>query len=193
MGEICNLGSFQRFVRLWAGRVGQLVNLTSLGADAGVFHKTARAWLSVLEASYVVFLLRPFHVNLRKRLVKSPKLYFCDVGLASYLIGNEHANQITTHTLRGPLFENACVVEALKHRFSRGRQSNISFFRDARGLECDLFYTLGQDIVAMEGKSGATIAADYFHALQSCGEVDSGHLGQSNRVRRHNAPVPRRR
>ena len=165
LGEIRNLSSFRRFVRLCAGRVGQLVNLASLGADAGVSHTTAREWLTVLEASYIVFQLEPFHTNLQKRLIKSPKFYFYDVGLASYLMGIEHAKQVATHPLRGSLFENTVVIEALKHRFNRGRQSNLSFFRDVRGLECDLFYENGQDISAIEIKSGATIASDYFSSL----------------------------
>lgn len=165
IGEIRNLTSFQRFVRLCAGRVGQLVNLSSLGADAGVSHTTARAWLTVLEASYIVFQLQPFHSNLRKRLIKSPKLYFYDVGLASYLIGIENAKQIATHPLRGSLFENAVVMETLKHRFNQGRQSNLSFFRNVQGLECDLLYETGQGIGAIEVKSGATIASDYVHSL----------------------------
>ena len=165
IGEIRNLSSFQRFVRLCAGRVGQLVNLSSLGADAGVSHTTAREWLTVLEASYIVFQLQPYHSNVQKRLIKSPKLYFYDVGLASYLIGIENAKQIATHPLRGPLFENAVVMETLKHRFNRGRQSNLSFFRNVQGLECDLFYETGQGIGAIEVKSGATLAADYFDAL----------------------------
>ena len=165
LGEIRNLSSFRRFVRLCAGRVGQLVNLSSLGADAGVSHTTAREWLTVLEASYIVFQLEPFHTNLQKRLIKSPKLYFYDVGLASYLMGIEHAKQVATHPLRGSLFENTVVIEALKHRFNRGRQSNLSFFRDVRGLECDLFYETGQGIGAVEIKSGATIASDYFSSL----------------------------
>ena len=165
IGEIRNLSSFQRFVRLCAGRVGQLANLSALGADAGVSHTTARHWLTVLEASYVVFQLPPFYANIRKRLIKSPKLYFYDVGLASHLIGIEHAGQMSTHPLRGPLFENAVVVEALKHRFNRGRRSNLSFFRDTRGLECDLLYENGNGLGAIEIKSGATIASDYFDAL----------------------------
>ena len=140
LGEIRNLSSFRTFVRLCAGRIGQLVNLTSLGSDAGVSHTTAREWLTVLEASYIIFQLQPFHANIRKRLVKSPKLYFYDVGLASYLIGIENASQVLTHPLRGSLFENTVVAEVLKHRFNRGLQPNLSFFRDARGLECDLFY-----------------------------------------------------
>lgn len=165
IGEIRNLSSFQRFVRLCAGRVGQLLNLSSLGGDAGVSHTTAREWLTVLEASYIVFQLQPFHSNVQKRLIKSPKLYFHDVGLASYLIGIENAKQIATHPLRGPLFENAVVMEALKHRFNRGRQSNLSFFRTVQGLECDLLYETGQGIGAIEVKSGATIASDYFDSL----------------------------
>ena len=165
IGEIRNLANFRRFVRLCAGRVGQLANLSSLGADAGVSHTTASHWLAILEASHVVFRLPPFHANIRKRLVKTPKLYFYDVGLASHLIGIEHAGQIATHPLRGPLFENAVVVEALKHRFNRGRRSNLSFFRDSRGLECDLLYENGNGTGAIEIKSGATVASDWFDSL----------------------------
>ena len=165
IGEIRNLANFRRFVRLCAGRVGQLANLSSLGADAGVSHTTASHWLTVLEASYVVFRLPPFHANIRKRLVKTPKLYFYDVGLASYLIGIEHAGQIGTHPLRGSLFENAVVVEVLKHRFNRGRRSNLSFFRDSRGLECDLLYENDNGKAAIEIRSGATVASDWFGSL----------------------------
>jgi predicted AAA+ superfamily ATPase len=165
MGEVRNLSGFRRFARLCAGRVGQLLNVSSLGADAGVSHTTAREWLSILEASYVVFQLPPFYANIRKRLTKSPKLYFYDVGLASYLIGIEHADQIATHPLRGALFENAVVSEAIKYLFNRGRRSNLSFFRDTRGLECDLLYERGSRIGAIEIKSGATVASDYFDAL----------------------------
>lgn len=165
MGEVRNLSSFRRFVRLCAGRVGQLINLSALGSDAGVSHTTAREWLTVLEASYIVFQLPPYHANIRKRLVRSPKLYFYDVGLASYLIGIEHADQLATHPLRGALFENLVVAEALKYRFNRGRRSNLSFFRDSRGLECDLFYETAHGIGALEIKSGATIASDYFTSL----------------------------
>ncbi|MDE0048874.1 MAG: ATP-binding protein [Rhodospirillales bacterium] len=167
LGEIRNLSSFQRFVRLCAGRIGQLTNTVALGSDAGVSHTTARNWIEVLEASYIAFRLPPFHANIRKRLVKSPKLYFYDVGLASHLIGIEHVEQVATHPLRGALFENMMVVEALKHRYNRGRQHNLSFFRDSRGLECDLLFESGQDICAIEIKSGATIASDYFDVLES--------------------------
>ena len=171
LGEVRNLASFRRFVRLCAGRVGQLINLTSLGSDVGVSHTTAREWLTILEMSYIVFQLPPFHANIRKRLIRSSKLYFHDVGLASYLIGIEHVDQVATHPLRGSLFENVVVTEALKHRFNRGRQFNLSFFRDAQGLECDLLYETGRGVVAIEAKSGSTIASDYFTSLNRVAEL----------------------
>ncbi len=171
LGGIRNLASFRLFVRLCAGRVGQLVNLASLGADAGISHSTAREWLTVLETSYIIFQLRPFHANIRKRLVKSPKLYFYDVGLASYLIGIESAKQIVTHPLRGALFENVVVAEALKHRFNRGLQPNLSFFRDAKGLECDLLYQTSQGTGAIEIKAGSTVASTYFGSLNQVADL----------------------
>ena len=171
IGEIRNLSSFRRFVRLCAGRVGQLINLSSLGSDAGVSHSTARHWLTVLEASYIIFQLPPYHANIRKRLIKSPKLYFCDVGLASYLIGIEDPKQLVTHPLRGALFENLVVAEALKHRLNRGRQPNLSFYRDARGLECDLLYETGRGLRAIEIKAGSTVPSDAFHALNRVADL----------------------
>ena len=152
-------------MRLCAGRVGRLVNLSSLGSDVGISHTTAREWLGILERSYIVLQLEPYFVNIGKRLIKSPKLYFYDVGLACYLIGIQTAEQLATHPLRGALFENTVVIEALKYRFNRGYRSNLSFFRDARGLECDLFYEMGRSIGAIEIKSGATVSSDYFRSL----------------------------
>lgn len=171
LGGIRNLSAFRLFVRLCAGRVGQLLNLSALGSDAGVSHTTAREWLAVLEASYVVFRLPPFHTNIRKRLVKSPKLYFHDVGLASYLLGIEGPGQVATHPLRGALFENVVVAEALKHRFNQGLQPNLTFFRDSQGLECDLLYQTGNGVHAIEVKAGATVASDYFTALNRVGDL----------------------
>jgi len=111
---------------------------------------TARHWLTVLEAGYVVLQLPPFFADIRKRLVKSPKLYFHDVGLAGHLLGIENVGQMAAHPARGPLFENAVVVEALKHRFNTGRRSNLSFFRDADGVECDLLYENGNGVGVTE-------------------------------------------
>ncbi len=165
IGEIRNLGSFRRFVRLCAGRTGQLINLSNLGADAGVSHTTARHWLNILEASYITFQLPPYFANTRKRLVKSPKIYFYDVGLASHLIGIKRAGQIATHPLRGALFENLVVVEALKHGYNRVLRPELTFYRDSSGQECDLLYPFGNGAAAIEIKSGATIASDWFHSL----------------------------
>ena len=169
--EIRNLSSFRRFVQLCSGRIGQLVNFSSLAADTGVSHTTAREWLTILEASYIVFRLHPYYANVRKRLTKSPKLFFYDVGLASYLLGIENARQVASHPLRGALFENTVVVEALKHRLNRGRQPNLHFFRDSSGLECDLLCDTGQGTAAIEIKSGATVSGSYFTALNKVSEL----------------------
>jgi predicted AAA+ superfamily ATPase len=193
LSEIRNLTSFQQFVRLCAGRVGQLLNLQSLGNDAGVSHTTARQWLSVLEASYVVFVLPPYHVNIGKRLIKSPKLYFYDVGLAAYLLGIENRRQIATHPLKGGLFENLVILEALKYRYHRGKRSNLFFYRDSNGNEVDLIYTLANRLVAVEIKAGETVSRQFFTSLnklrkllpeQIAGEV-LVYGGDSQHVRHH--------
>ena len=171
LGGVRNLSTFQRFAQLCAGRVGQLLNLSSLGSDIGISHTTAREWLTILEASYIVYLLPPFHANIGKRLTKSPKLYFYDVGLASYLIGIERAEQLSTHPLRGFLFENLVVSEAMKYRFNRGRRPNLSFFRDSKGLECDLLYETSLGTGAIEIKSGATVSSDFFTSLNRVAEL----------------------
>ena len=166
ISEIRNLSGFRTFVRLCAGRVGQLLNLQSLGNDAGVSHTTAREWLSVLEASYIVFVLPPLHANISKRLIKSPKLYFFDVGLAAYLLGIENKSQIFTHPLKGPLFENLVVIEALKHRYNRGRRSNLHFYRDSGGNEVDLVLSFANRQVGIEIKAGATVSSSFFDGLR---------------------------
>ena len=161
MGGVGDLSAFRQFVTLCAGRAGALLDLTSLSDDVGVARSTIRRWLTVLERSYIAFLLPPYFANVRKRLVKSPKLYFYDVGLASYLLGIEHSRQLETHPLRGPLFENIVVTETLKHCYNRGREPRLAFFRDSRGLECDLLYERGHGISAIEAKSGATVASEW--------------------------------
>lgn len=154
-----------------AGRVGQLVNLSSLGADAGVSQPTARQWLGVLEASDIVFRLPPHHTNIRKRLTKASKLYFVDVGLASYLVGIRSREQLVAHPLRGPLFENAAVSEAVKHSHNHARYAELSFFRTADGLECDLLYPTPAGLAAVEIKSGATLAGAWFAGLRRVGRT----------------------
>lgn len=163
--NITNLSLFQRFIRLCAGRCGQLLNLNSLANDCGVSQSTARQWMSVLEASYIVFLLQPFHANINKRLIKTPKIYFYDVGLAAWLCGIEEEKQIATHPLRGNLFENMVVMEALKYRYNRGKRNNLHFYRDSNGNEIDILYTEGQNILPIEIKSGQTITPAYFNGL----------------------------
>lgn len=163
---IKDLTLFEKFVRLCAGRVGQLLNLQSLGNDVGVSHTTARNWLTLLEASYIVLLLPSWHVNISKRQIKSPKLYFYDVGLAAYLLGAENITHIDRHPLRGHLFENMIVIDALKYRYHRGKRSNLHFWRDARGNEVDLIIENGPDILLTEIKAGATISPDWFKTLE---------------------------
>ena len=157
LAGVRNLEGFRRFLGLCAGRVGQLLNLQSLGNDAGVSHTTAREWMSVLQAGFVAFTLPPYHGNLSKRLIKSPKLYFYDVGLAAFLLGIEERSHLFTHPLRGALFENLVVVEALKHRFNQGRRGNILFYRDSAGHEVDLLYEIAGKVAAVEVKAGETV------------------------------------
>ena len=165
LSGIRNRSGFRTFVRLCAGRVGQLLNLQGLGNDAGVSHTTARQWLSVLEASYLVFVLPALHAKISKRLIKSPKLYFFDVGLATYLLGIENKNQIYTHPLKGGLFENLVVVEALKHRYNRGLRSNLLFYRDSAGNEVDLVCSFADRKIGIEIKAGATVTGSFFDGL----------------------------
>ena len=164
---IKDLALFEKFVRLCAGRVGQLLNLQSLGNDIGISHTTARSWITLLEASYVVFLLQPWHTNLSKRQIKSPKLYFYDVGLAAYLLGAENELHINRHPLKGNLFENMVIIEALKYRYNRGKRSNLYFWRDAKGNEVDLLVESGSEVTPVEIKSGSTINNDFFKGLRT--------------------------
>lgn len=128
--NIENFGRFQTFLKLCAGRVGQIINLTSLAQDCGISHTTARQWLNILEASYLIFFLQPFYQNFSKRLIKMPKLYFYDTGLACTLLGLEKATQLQTHYLKGALFENLVILEILKKRLNQGLPPNLYFWRD---------------------------------------------------------------
>ena len=165
MINVRELSTFQRFVRMCAGRTGQLLNLTGLANDCGVSHNTAKAWLSVLEASYILHVLPPHHRNFDKRLMKTPKLYFLDPGLAAWLMGIRNAEQIVVHPMRGSLFETFVMSELLKARFNRGLTSNLYFWQDRHGREVDILIDQGQQLVPVEVKSGETIASDYFTGL----------------------------
>lgn len=163
--SIKKLSLFQKFLKLCAGRIGNILNLQNIANDTGVSHTTIREWFSILEASYIVHFLRPWHENLSKRLIKFPKLYFYDVGLAAYLLGIENENQMSRDPLRGSLFENMVVSEFLKRRFNSGKDNNLYFYRDGKGNEVDLIYRMGGEILPIEIKSGATISEDYFANL----------------------------
>ena len=166
LSVVHDLSLFQKFMGLCAGRVGRLLNLESLGNDTGVSQPTAREWLSLLEASYIAFRLPPFHANIGKRLVKTPKLYFYDVGLAAHLLGITDVSQIPRHPLRGALFENMVIVEVMKYFLNRGPRRELFFYRDSNGNEVDLLIPGGNVIVPVEIKAAATIAKDFFKGLQ---------------------------
>ncbi|MCY3947637.1 MAG: ATP-binding protein [Acidimicrobiaceae bacterium] len=179
MGGVGDLSAFRQFAALCAGRIGQLVNLSSLGGDLGITHTTVRNWLTVLERSYIVFVLEPYHKNIGKRLTKSPKLYFYDVGLASYLLGIQTPSQVTTHPLRGQLFENIVIAESVKYCYNRRRQPRLSFYRESGGLECDLLYETGRGINAVEVKSGATVVSDWLRPLSRVASTVPGVTAQT--------------
>jgi len=147
---------FEKFMKLLAGRIGQLINYQSLCNDVGVDNKTIKQWLSILEASFVVFKLPPYFENFGKRVIKSPKYYFTDTGLLSYLLDIEKPSQVSRDPLVGSLFENLVVIEALKTRFNKGQKSNLYFFRDNHGREIDLLYKSGREFTGVEIKSSST-------------------------------------
>jgi uncharacterized protein len=164
--NVRDLALFQRFIRLCAGRTGQLLNLSSMANDCGITHNTAKAWISILEASYILFLLPPHHRNFNKRLVKTPKLYFHDTGLAAWLLGVQSADQLAIHPQRGALFETWVVGELLKGRYNKSLPSNLFFWRDNTGNEVDVIVDQGLTLVPIEIKSGQTISTDYFVGLR---------------------------
>lgn len=179
--QVRDLKSFQLFLRMCAARTGQLLNLSSLANDCGITHNTVKAWLSVLEASYIVFLLQPHYRNFNKRLIKSPKLYFYDTGLVSWLLGIQEQSQVMIHSLRGALFETWIVAELIKGRLNRGLQPNLYFWRDSTGNEVDVLAEQGEHLLPIEIKSGRTLTADSFAALNKwcrlAGDIASpGHL-----------------
>ncbi len=164
--NVRDLSTFQRFVRMCAARTGQLLNLSGLANDCGITHNTARAWMSVLEASYIIFLLQPHHKNFGKRLIKTPKLYFYDTGLAAWLLGINDIKQMSIHAMRGLLFESLAVSELLKGRYNRGLASNLYFWRDNTGNEIDILVEKSDALVPIEIKSGQTVTQDYFTGLK---------------------------
>jgi predicted AAA+ superfamily ATPase len=160
--NITDLNAFQRFMRLCAGRIGQVVNLSSLGDDCGISHTTVKAWLSLLEASYVVFLLYPYYKNFGKRLIKSPKIYFVDTGVACSLLNITTANELTAHYLRGGLVESLMISDFLKQFYNRDQTPALYFWRDHAGNEVDCLIERALTITPIEIKAGSTVTSDYF-------------------------------
>jgi len=177
--KVQDLGTFQRFLKLCAGRTGQLLNLSSLANDCGITHKTAKAWISVLEASYIVYLLPPHHQNFNKRLVKTPKLYLLDTGIATWLLGIQDSEQLATHVQRGALFESWVISELLKTRYNAGETSNLYFWRDRSGHEVDLLIDLGAHLSPLEIKSGQTINKDYLKGLEFWKRLANDNTGKT--------------
>ncbi|MBT4496881.1 MAG: DUF4143 domain-containing protein [Gemmatimonadetes bacterium] len=173
MINLRRLADFENFMRLLAGRIGQLVNLSSLANDVGVSSTTLKEWLSVLEASYVVFRLTPYFENLGKRVVKSPKIYFTDVGLASYLLGIESPTVAGRDPLIGSLFENMVVLEALKARLNAGREPHLYFYRDRQSCEVDLLFQEERRLVPIEIKSAMTFHSDFVRSIERFQQMTS--------------------
>ncbi len=169
--NVTDLEAFSTFVGLAAGRTATEVNLSRMGGDAGVRHNTARAWLSVLETSFLVFRAPAWHRNLKKQQIKAPKLHFLDSGLACYLLGIRSPEELRHHPLRGQLFESWVAAEIYKPRTHAGLEARLSHFRDAQGSEVDLVVDTGARLILTEVKSGATVASDFFHGLRRLAEV----------------------
>lgn len=171
VSNIRNLSQYEKFIHILAGRVGQLINLNALSGDIGVSSTTLNEWLSILEASFIIFRLKPYHANFGKRIVKSAKLYFTDVGLAAYLLGIKEVDQVTRDPLVGSLFENMVILEAMKTLMNRGAEPDLFFYRDVNQKEIDLIYKEGNRLMPVEIKAAMTYSdtlhknLKYFHDL----------------------------
>jgi predicted AAA+ superfamily ATPase len=168
---------FEKFMKLLAGRVGQLMDHNSLGNDVGVDSKTIKTWLSILEASFIIYKLTPYFENFGKRVIKSPKYYFIDTGLLTFLLGIERPDQLTRDPLVGNVFENMVVIECLKARYNQGKMSNLYFFRDNHGNEVDLLLQDGRDLIAIEIKSSSTFSTSLFQNLEKMKKITDKILG----------------
>ncbi len=163
--QVQDLSRFEMFLKICAAQTGQILNLSHLSNECGIAVNTVKSWLSVLEASYIIFLLRPHHKNFRKRLIKSPKLYFIDVGLAAYLLDIQDDKHVKNHPLRGALFETLIVSEILKKRFNSIKTNNLYYFRDNVGNEVDLLMDMGSEVIPVEVKSGQTMNDEFLKGL----------------------------
>ena len=172
-----DLGLFEKFLRLLAGRIGQIINLNSLANDTGVSATTLSNWLSVLEASYIIYRLNPYYENFGKRVIKSPKLYFIETGLACYLLGIEDEKQLARDPLLGNLFENMVIMEAIKNRFNKGLDSNLYFFRDSNQNEVDLILKRGSDLIPIEIKASQRWNERFAKNIHKFNALSGGAMG----------------
>lgn len=166
-----DISQFQKFMKLLAGRAGQLMDYSSLAGDVGVSSITIKHWLSILEASFVVYKLAPYFENFGKRVIKSPKYYFVDTGLLSFLLGIENPQQVSRDPLIGQLFENLVVMDFVKNLYNKGKLDNLYFFRDSNGLEADLLVQQGRQLIPMEIKSSATYKPELLRGLKRIMEL----------------------
>lgn len=193
--NITDLNAFERFLRLCAGRTGQLLNMNSLAIESGVDNKTIAAWIGVLESSFIVFRLHPHHSNFNKRIVKMPKLYFYDTGLVCALLGIQKAEQLNYHPLFGSLFENFTIGELLKHRYNQAKNNNLYFWRDNTGNEVDIIIEKMKKLYPVEIKSGKTITDKFFKGIlywfKISGEKSGAiiYAGESSQKRSDNIEI----
>lgn len=194
LSRVEDLATFEKFVRLCAGRTGQLLNLSSLAIDAGITHNTAKAWISLLKTSFIVYTLEPFHKNYNKRLIKAPKMYFVDTGLACQLLNIQTQDQLQSHPLYGALFETMVVGEYFKYTYNRALPQSIYFWRDKTGREVDMILEKSNTIFPIEIKSGSTVNDEYFqninYFLDLSGQEGGGVIfAGSNEQKRGNVYV----
>ncbi len=195
--NVRDLNSFQLFLNLCAGHAGQMLNVNAIANSVARDNKTIRQWLSVLETSFVIFLLQPHHKNFNKRLVKTPKLYFTDTGIAAYLLGIQNKKQLQTHYAKGALFENMMVADMMKNRLNRGERPRLYFWRDNTGNEIDLLAEESGRLKPVEIKAGKTISDDFFRGLNYYNQLSKGKTsysyllygGDDNQKRKHGRVV----
>jgi len=171
--NIKDLHSFQSFIKFCASRIGGILNLSSLASDCGITHNTAKAWISVLEISNIIYLLKPYYRNFGKRLIKSPKMYFTDPGLACRLLGIQTTEQLFLSPMRGGLFEGFIISELIKNRLNRGEAPEIWFWRDNTGMEIDCLLMEGSQLLALEIKSGKTFNDEMLDGLKEWQKIDT--------------------
>lgn len=174
--KVQNLLKFETFLKMCAGRTGQILNLSSLGNDCGINHNTAKSWISLLETSFIIKLVSPYSRNIGKRLIKAPKLFFLDTGLAAHLMGINDRQQIAVHPLRGAIFETLIYSELLKQQYNAGKQPDLLYYRDSSGNEIDIIHESGAVLDCYEVKSGSTIDPSMFKGLLVLKELEKDRV-----------------